>query len=197
MPATRASPALWGSPEPVTLTLLNWIVPVNSWEISSPTTGSAKSTISVQTPGRVQRVGRERGARSATHHVVLPIAERVAVGADEVGANGVARVVGERHLGADVVHRSVDVELVVVRLTFTGRPTIAPVSNPPKERPLITPLKKPRPPLTRTRLRSVTGIEVLALPPDEEPLPPPNHVPGPPQVELSTIEPEASLATTA
>jgi hypothetical protein len=66
------------------------------------------------------------------------------------------------------------------------------VSNPPKERPLITPLKKPRPPLTRTRLRSVTGIEVLALPPDEEPLPPPNHVPGPPQVELSTIEPEAS-----
>ena len=56
VPAASLVPALSGSPAALTLTWLNWTLPVNGWEISSPTVGSANTTISVQVPGTGLRV---------------------------------------------------------------------------------------------------------------------------------------------
>ncbi len=49
-PAGSVVPALSGMPAALTFTALNAMLPVNGWDTSSPTTGSAKSTISVQVP---------------------------------------------------------------------------------------------------------------------------------------------------
>ena len=49
-PAASVVPALSGSPAALALTSLNSMLPVNGWDTSSPTTGSAKSTMSVQVP---------------------------------------------------------------------------------------------------------------------------------------------------
>src|ERR1022692_1411632 len=51
VPAASLMPALFGKPAAWALTLSSLILPLNGWEISSPTTGSANSTISVQVPG--------------------------------------------------------------------------------------------------------------------------------------------------
>src|SRR5581483_8863814 len=51
VPAASLVPALSGSPAAFTLTWLNRTLPVNGWEISSPTVGSANTTIRVQVPG--------------------------------------------------------------------------------------------------------------------------------------------------
>jgi hypothetical protein len=48
--------ALSGSPAALAWTSLNLMLPVNGWEISSPTTGSANSTIRVQVPAAGLRV---------------------------------------------------------------------------------------------------------------------------------------------
>ena len=51
VPAASFVPALSGSPAALDLTSLNAMLPVNGWDSSLPTTGSAKSTISVHVPG--------------------------------------------------------------------------------------------------------------------------------------------------
>src|ERR1700691_4061009 len=55
-PAASFVAALSGRPAALALVSLNLTLPVNGWETSSPTIGSAKSTISVQTPGTGCRV---------------------------------------------------------------------------------------------------------------------------------------------
>ncbi len=49
-PAGSVVLALSGIPAALTFTALNATLPVNGWDTSSPTTGLAKSTISVQVP---------------------------------------------------------------------------------------------------------------------------------------------------
>src|ERR1700735_1654850 len=56
VPAASVVDALCGRPTALTVTSLNLMLPVNGWETSSPTIGSAKSTTSVQLPGAGLRV---------------------------------------------------------------------------------------------------------------------------------------------
>src|SRR5271170_3390 len=51
VPAARLINEPFGRPGALAMTLLNWTLPVYTCEISSPTTGSAKSTSSFQVPG--------------------------------------------------------------------------------------------------------------------------------------------------
>ena len=50
LPAASSVPVLSGSPVALALARLNWMLPVYGCETSFPTTGSAKSTTSVQVP---------------------------------------------------------------------------------------------------------------------------------------------------
>jgi hypothetical protein len=56
VPAASFVPGLFGSPEALTLTSLNLMLPVNGSETSSPATGSVKATMRVQVPGTGLRV---------------------------------------------------------------------------------------------------------------------------------------------
>ena len=55
-PAVSFEAALFGKPSALALVPFSLMLPLNGWEISLPTTGSAKSTISVQVPATGLRV---------------------------------------------------------------------------------------------------------------------------------------------
>ena len=92
---------LFGRPAALTLTLFNLMLPLKGCEISLPTTGSAKSTISVQVPGAGFRVYAVSDSAVRAAQAVLPEAERGAVGADQVGADRIGGIVRQRHVGRD------------------------------------------------------------------------------------------------
>src|SRR6202044_3034883 len=73
--------------------------------------------------GGVDRVGVQRRVVVAVDGV-LPVAEGVAVRADQVGADRVTDVVGQRDAGGDVGCLCGHIELVVGLLAFTVRPGV-------------------------------------------------------------------------
>ena len=118
-------------------TLLNWMLPVNGCEISSPTTGSAKSTISVQVPGdRVDGVRRQRRALRAVD--ACSARSRATLPSGLTGRrppDRSASLVSDT-FGGDVVHAGADVELVVVHLALAVaagrcRRSAVPLNAPP------------------------------------------------------------------
>src|ERR1700722_11236827 len=72
VPAARVVILLFGRPEAVTLTALNLMLPLKGWETSLPTTGSAKSTISVQVPGTGLRVYADNDLRAVLPRLFCP-----------------------------------------------------------------------------------------------------------------------------
>jgi hypothetical protein len=49
-PAGSSVRMFFGRPAALALTRSSWMLPLNGWEISSPTTGSTKTTIKVHVP---------------------------------------------------------------------------------------------------------------------------------------------------
>ena len=86
LPAASVVLALSGSPAALALTLLNTTLPVYGSEISFPAVGSVNATISVQVPGTGLRVYALSDSVWVPLTLFCPIAERVAVRADQVVA---------------------------------------------------------------------------------------------------------------
>ena len=171
VPAASFVAALSGSPAALTFTALKRMLPVYGWEISFPTTGSAKSTTSVHVPGAGSSVFAVSEVRAVPLSEFCPYPSVSPSGLIRYAPTGSVGVVGQIDTFALMSrHSGRHVELVVLlpgphRWRARCRRSARRENEPAPWLP------------TWTRLRSVTGIEVD---------------PPKPKSDLSTIEPAAS-----